>query len=74
MTNTELLRAHNMVRGAKILKMELGDPKEGGGVILTLSNGAVLYAGVRDENDEEGAVNGYDALKIRLRSMQVGLG
>ncbi len=63
---TNLAQARRALCGRKIVSIELAPP-EGGGVILTLDNGTKIEAGVRDPEDEDGAVNGYAAVNVRTK-------
>lgn len=71
---TELKKAQHLLDGAKIVEVGVGDPEAGGGVFLRLDNGLLLWAGVRDPEDEEGAVNGYAALEIHHKDECLRLG
>jgi len=71
---TDLKKAQRLLNGAKIVEVELGTSDAGGGVTLMLDNGVILWAGARDENDEEGAVNGYAALEIYHKGKTFRLG
>ncbi len=73
MSNSDLARARRTLCGHKIVSVDLG-ATEGGGVILTLDNGTVISAGVRDPDDEEGAVNGYAALSVLSKRSTFSLG
>ena len=63
MSTPELTRARRALRGNKIVRVELA-PARGGGLVLTLDNGTTIEAGVRDPCDEDGAANGYPAVKV----------